>query len=88
MVSADSAPAYVVGHARAGLAVARLHQHAEEVEVRLGRLGAAALDQLRAITGGTAGLIAIDRRDRIALHLTPTMPVAWVDAHGPRDAIA
>ena len=43
---------------------------------------AAALDALRRLTGGGAGLIAVDATGRIALQTTPAMPVAWVDADG------
>jgi beta-aspartyl-peptidase (threonine type) len=46
-----------------------------------------ALAELAAITGGTAGLIAIDRRGHVTLRQTPTMPVAWVDAAGPGDSL-
>jgi len=46
-----------------------------------------ALAELAAITGGTAGLIAIDRRGFVTLRLTPTMPVAWIDAAGPGESL-
>lgn len=45
----------------------------------------AALEDLRRITGGSAGLIAVDRSSWVALQLSPTMPVAWVDATGAGD---
>jgi beta-aspartyl-peptidase (threonine type) len=37
-----------------------------------------ALHELRDITGGGAGLIAIDANDRIGIQLTPTMSTAWI----------
>jgi beta-aspartyl-peptidase (threonine type) len=43
---------------------------------------AGALAALRRITGGHAGLIAVDADGGIALQTTPAMPVAWVDADG------
>ncbi|MGH2668750.1 MAG: isoaspartyl peptidase/L-asparaginase family protein [bacterium] len=45
----------------------------------------AALEDLRRITGGSAGLIAVDRSSWIAIQLSATMPVAWVDATGAGD---
>lgn len=47
----------------------------------------ASLRELRAITGGSAGLIAVDARDRAFVQLSPTMPVAWVDAAGAGDSL-
>ena len=46
---------------------------------------AAALAELRAITGGSAGVIAIDAASRVMLQLGATMPVAWVDERGAGD---
>jgi beta-aspartyl-peptidase (threonine type) len=40
---------------------------------------AGALEALRRITGGDAGVIALDAAGRLALQTTPTMPAAWVD---------
>jgi beta-aspartyl-peptidase (threonine type) len=54
------------------------------------KLGDAAIAQLRelhAITGGSAGLIAIDHHERACLQLSPTMPVAWIDATGAGDSL-
>ncbi|MBL0218260.1 MAG: isoaspartyl peptidase/L-asparaginase [Myxococcales bacterium] len=48
----------------------------------------AALAELAAITGGSAGLIAIDRTDRVTLRLSQTMPVAWIDVAGRGDGLA
>lgn len=45
----------------------------------------AALAELRSITGGSAGLIAIDARGRVHVQLSETMPVAWIDAAGSGD---
>ena len=44
-------------------------------------LRAAAIDalaELRAITGGSAGLIALDPHELATVQLSPTMPVAWI----------
>ena len=45
------------------------------------------LEDLHTITGGTAGVIAIDRTGFVAHKLTTTMPVAWYDGDGPGDRI-
>jgi beta-aspartyl-peptidase (threonine type) len=37
-----------------------------------------ALAELRRITGGSAGIIAVDRASWVALQLSPAMPVAWI----------
>ncbi len=50
------------------------------VSAGLDRASRAALAELVVITGGSAGLIAIDRASRVTLRLPKTMPVAWVDA--------
>lgn len=47
----------------------------------------ASLHELRTITGGSAGLIALDTHDRVFVQLSPTMPVAWVDASGAGDSL-
>ena len=47
----------------------------------------ASLHELRAITGGSAGLIAVDARERVFVQLSATMPVAWVDADGAGDCL-
>lgn len=50
----------------------------------------AAIDSLRelhAITGGSAGVIALDARDRVFAQLSATMPVAWIDATGRGDGM-
>ena len=48
------------------------------------RVGAVAAvpDLGEPITGGGAGLIAVDASGSIALQTTPVMPVAWIDAAG------
>ena len=38
----------------------------------------AGLYELRTITGGSAGVISIDRHGALGLQLSPTMPIAWV----------
>jgi L-asparaginase / beta-aspartyl-peptidase len=48
---------------------------------------AASLAELHQITGGSAGVIAIDRMGWFALQLSPTMPIAWVDATGAGDSL-
>ena len=45
------------------------------------------LAELATITGGTAGVIAIDADTRVTLRLSQTMPVAWVDASGAGDSL-
>jgi len=47
----------------------------------------AGLHELREITGGSAGLIAVDARERVFVQLSATMPVAWVDADGAGDGL-
>jgi L-asparaginase / beta-aspartyl-peptidase len=47
----------------------------------------AALDELRRITGGSAGVIAIDGSGHVFVQLTETMPVAWIDDTGAGDAM-
>lgn len=39
----------------------------------------AGLAELARVTGGSAGVIAVDASSRVALQLSPTMPVAWID---------
>ncbi len=48
----------------------------------------AALDELRAITGGNAGLITVDRDAIAAIQLSPTMPVASVIREGSTNSAA
>lgn len=47
----------------------------------------AALAELRRITGGTAGVIAVDHSEHAFVTLSSTMPVAWIDDTGAGDAI-
>lgn len=47
----------------------------------------AALADLRRLTGGTAGVIAVDHAEHAFVQLSPTMPVAWIDDTGAGDAI-
>ncbi|HEX3479505.1 MAG TPA: isoaspartyl peptidase/L-asparaginase [Kofleriaceae bacterium] len=47
----------------------------------------AALAELRRITGGTAGVIAVDHAEHAFVTLSSTMPVAWIDDTGAGDAI-
>ncbi len=53
----------------------------------LDRSARAALAELVAITGGSAGLIAIDGASRVTLRLSKTMPVAWIDEEGAGDSL-
>jgi beta-aspartyl-peptidase (threonine type) len=39
----------------------------------------AALDELRRVTAGSAGVIAVDRSGVIGVQLSPAMPIAWVE---------
>jgi beta-aspartyl-peptidase (threonine type) len=43
---------------------------------------AAELDHLRRITGGSAGVIGVDRHGLIGVQLSATMPIAWADRPG------
>jgi beta-aspartyl-peptidase (threonine type) len=45
------------------------------------------LRELHAITSGTAGAIAIDASGHVHAQLSPTMPVAWIDAEGAGDSM-
>jgi beta-aspartyl-peptidase (threonine type) len=47
----------------------------------------AALAELRRLTGGIAGVIAVDHAEHVFVQLSPTMPVAWIDDTGAGDAI-
>jgi beta-aspartyl-peptidase (threonine type) len=47
----------------------------------------AALGELRRITGGSAGVIAIDHSEHVFAQLSPTMPVAWIDDTGAGDSM-
>jgi beta-aspartyl-peptidase (threonine type) len=77
------------GDGEAILRVAMSHGVAMRVAsgVPLRDAARAALLELRAITGGSAGLIAIDASGRICLQLSATMPVAWIDAAGAGDSM-
>lgn len=48
---------------------------------------ASALAELRRLTGGTAGIIAIDHSEHAFVTISATMPVAWIDDTGAGDAI-
>ncbi len=49
---------------------------------------AAGLDELRRVTAGSAGLVAVDARGIVGVQLSPTMPVASVVRDGPTIARA
>lgn len=53
----------------------------------VGEAASAALAELRRITGGSAGVIAVDHAEHAFVTLSPTMPVAWIDDTGAGDAI-
>ena len=48
---------------------------------------ASALAELRRLTGGTAGIIAVDHSEHAFVTISATMPVAWIDDTGAGDAI-
>jgi beta-aspartyl-peptidase (threonine type) len=48
---------------------------------------ASALAELRRLTGGTAGIIAVDHAEHAFVTISATMPVAWIDDTGAGDAI-
>jgi beta-aspartyl-peptidase (threonine type) len=47
----------------------------------------AALTELRRLTGGSAGVIAIDHGEHVFVQLSATMPVAWIDDTGAGDSM-
>lgn len=47
----------------------------------------AALVELHRLTGGTAGVIALDLREHVFVQLSATMPVAWIDDTGAGDSM-
>jgi len=47
----------------------------------------AALTELRELTGGSAGVIALDSAAHVFAQLSPTMPVAWIDDTGAGDSM-
>jgi L-asparaginase / beta-aspartyl-peptidase len=47
----------------------------------------AALTELRRITGGSAGVIALGRAESVFVQLSATMPVAWIDDTGAGDSM-
>jgi beta-aspartyl-peptidase (threonine type) len=47
----------------------------------------AALAELKELTGGSAGVIAIDSAAHVFAQLSPTMPVAWIDDTGAGDSM-
>ncbi|HEU4728071.1 MAG TPA: isoaspartyl peptidase/L-asparaginase [Kofleriaceae bacterium] len=47
----------------------------------------AALGELRRITGGSAGVIAVDHAEHVFVQLSDTMPVAWIDDTGAGDSM-
>jgi beta-aspartyl-peptidase (threonine type) len=47
----------------------------------------AALTDLKRLTGGSAGVIAIDLTDHVFVQLSATMPVAWIDDTGGGDSM-
>ncbi len=73
------------GDGEAILRVALAHAVAMRVAGGATLLEAArtALSELARITGGSAGLIGVDRRGVLGLQLSATMPIAWID-HGAR----
>jgi L-asparaginase / beta-aspartyl-peptidase len=63
----------IAAHAQAGMT-------AREASV-------AALTELRHLTGGSAGIIAIGRGGPVFVQLSATMPVAWIDDTGAGDSM-
>ncbi len=84
-----SAAISATGHGESIVRVALARGVAARVSAGLSLRDAAiaGLHELRAITGGSAGLIAVDAHDRVFVQLSPTMPVAWVDAAGAGDGL-
>ncbi|HET7505925.1 MAG TPA: isoaspartyl peptidase/L-asparaginase [Kofleriaceae bacterium] len=47
----------------------------------------AALGELQRLTGGSAGVIAVDHAEHVFVQLSDTMPVAWIDDTGAGDSM-
>ncbi|CAN5734336.1 isoaspartyl peptidase/L-asparaginase [soil metagenome] len=80
----------VTGDGEAVLRVALAHQIAMRVSLSGATLAgavAASLADLKTITAGDAGVIAVDAHGPIVMHTTPTMPVAWIDDQGEHFSI-
>ncbi|MDQ3365950.1 MAG: isoaspartyl peptidase/L-asparaginase, partial [Myxococcota bacterium] len=75
------------GEAILRVALARTIAARAATGMPLGDAVDASLHELRRITGGSAGVIAIDGATWIARQLSPAMPIAWVDANGAGDGI-
>ena len=77
------------GDGEAILRVALAHSIAMLVRggIALGHAVTESLRELHAITQGSAGAIAIDASSRVIAQLSPTMPVAWIDADGAGDSM-
>jgi len=63
---------------------------ARSIAARGGDLRAAViaeLHELARITGGSAGVIGVDRHGVVGIQLSPAMPIAWVDRAEPGSAL-
>ncbi|HET9991262.1 MAG TPA: isoaspartyl peptidase/L-asparaginase, partial [Kofleriaceae bacterium] len=60
------------------------------IAARGGQLRGASISELRSlarITGGSAGVIGVDRNGVIGVQLSPVMPIAWVERSQPGDSM-
>jgi beta-aspartyl-peptidase (threonine type) len=75
------------GEAILRLALARTIAANAAIGMTVREAAIAALIDLRRLTGGSAGVIAIDRGEPVFVQLSATMPVAWIDDTGAGDSM-
>ncbi|HSS00869.1 MAG TPA: isoaspartyl peptidase/L-asparaginase, partial [Kofleriaceae bacterium] len=75
------------GEAILRLALARTIAAYAQTGMTAREASVAALGELRRLTGGSAGIIAIDRGEPVFVQLSATMPVAWIDDTGAGDSM-
>lgn len=75
------------GEAILRLALARTIAANAAIGMTVREASIAALSELRRLTGGSAGVIAIDHGEPVFVQLSATMPVAWIDDTGAGDSM-
>ena len=75
------------GEAILRLALARTIAAYTATGLTVREAAASALAELRRLTAGTAGIIAVDHTEHAFVTISATMPVAWIDDTGAGDAI-
>jgi beta-aspartyl-peptidase (threonine type) len=75
------------GDGEAILRVALARSISMRLAVGLDAAVRSSLAELHRITGGYAGVIAIDRDSSVTVQLSPTMPVAWIDGERAGDGL-